>query len=55
MESAQPANVELVRRLFEAFEVRDLDAMIDLTGPEFEFFPQVTASMVKRVGAVPGP
>jgi ketosteroid isomerase-like protein len=49
MESIQPANVELVRRLFEAFEARDLDEMITLVGPEMEFFPQVTASMVQRL------
>ena len=48
MESAQPGNVGLVRRLYEAFEVRDLEGMMALTGPELEFFPQVTASMVKR-------
>ena len=48
MESTEPANVEIVRRLYEAFESRDLDAMIALIGPEMEFFPQVTASMVKR-------
>ena len=48
MESIQPANVELVRRLFEAFEARDLDEMITLVGSEMEFFPQVTASMVQR-------
>ena len=48
MESTQPANVELVRRLYEAFEVRDLDGMMALTSPELEFFPQVTASIVKR-------
>jgi ketosteroid isomerase-like protein len=48
VESTQPANVALVRRLYEAFEVRDLDGMVALTDPEIEFFPQVTASMVDR-------
>ncbi len=48
VESTQPANVALVRRLYEAFDERDLDAMIALTGPGLEFFPPVTASMVER-------
>ena len=48
MESGQAANIEIVRRLYEAFEARDLEEMIRLTGPELEFFPQVTASMVQR-------
>jgi len=48
VETTQPANVELVRRLFEAFESRDLDQMITLVAPDLEFFPQVTASVVKR-------
>ena len=48
IESTQPANVALVQRLYEAFEVRDLDGMVALTDPEIEFFPQVTASMVDR-------
>ncbi len=48
VDSEQPANVELVRRLYEAFEARDIDGMVALTGNEMEFFPQVTASLVKR-------
>ena len=48
VESAQPKNIVLVRSLYEAFEVRDLDALVALVGTEMEFFPQVTASMVKR-------
>jgi ketosteroid isomerase-like protein len=48
VETTQPANVELVRRLFEAFEARDLDEMISFVAPDFEFFPQVTASILKR-------
>jgi len=48
VESAQPANVELVRRLYEAFEARDIDGMVALTGTEMEFFPQVTASVLER-------
>ena len=48
MESDQSANIEIVRRLYEAFEARDLEEMLKLTDPEMEFFPQVTASVVKR-------
>lgn len=48
MESTEPANVAIVRRLYEAFEARDLDGMVALTDPEMEFFPQVTASLVNR-------
>jgi ketosteroid isomerase-like protein len=47
-ESTQPPNVELVRRLYEAFEAGDIDGMVALTGTEMEFFPQVTASVLKR-------
>ena len=48
MESIQPTNVDLVRRMFEAFSQRDVEAMLELVAQEFEFFPPVTASMVKR-------
>jgi ketosteroid isomerase-like protein len=48
VESAQPPNVDLVRRLYEAFEAGDIDGMVALTGTEMEFFPQVTASVLKR-------
>jgi ketosteroid isomerase-like protein len=48
VESAQPSNVELVRRLYETFEERDIEAMLELVGTDMEFFPTVTASMVKR-------
>jgi ketosteroid isomerase-like protein len=48
VESSESARVELVRRLYETFAERDLDAMLALTTPDVEFFPQVTASMVKR-------
>ena len=48
VESTQSANVVLVRRLYEAFEVRDLDAMVALVSEDMEFFPQVTATIVKR-------
>jgi len=48
VESAQPANIDLVRRLYEAFSERDIEAMLELLGADMEFFPQVTASMVKR-------
>ena len=48
VESAQSANIDLVRRLYEAFSERDVEGMLDLVAAEVEFFPQVTASMVKR-------
>lgn len=48
MESAQPANIDLVRRMYEAFSQGDVDEMVGLVGADMEFFPQVTASMVER-------
>jgi ketosteroid isomerase-like protein len=48
VESDNPPNVDLVRRLYGAFEVRDLDGLVALLGTEMEFFPQVTASIVER-------
>ncbi len=48
VESTQPANIDLVRRLYEAFSERDVEAMLDLVAADMEFFPTVTASMVKR-------
>jgi len=35
---AESANVALVRRAFEAFDRRDLDALTELTDPEVELF-----------------
>jgi ketosteroid isomerase-like protein len=32
-------NMELVRRWAQAFNERDMNALDDLTGPDFEFFP----------------
>lgn len=48
MESDQPANIDLIRRIYEAFSQRDVEGMLELVGSEMEFFPQVTASMVQR-------
>jgi ketosteroid isomerase-like protein len=49
LESTPPsANVLLVRRLYETFEVRDLDAMAALITEDMEFFPQVTAQLINR-------
>jgi ketosteroid isomerase-like protein len=48
VESAQPANIDLVRRMYETFSQGDVEGMLELIGPDMEFFPQVTASMVKR-------
>ena len=47
-ERDQPANVELVRRVYEAFSERDMQGMIELFRADAEFFPPVTASMVER-------
>jgi ketosteroid isomerase-like protein len=41
------SKVELVKRLFTAFGVRDVDAMLALLDPEFEYLAPDTA---KRVG-----
>ena len=48
VESTQPTNVVIVRRMYEAFAAWDIEAMVALASPEMEFFPQVTASVVKR-------
>ena len=37
-------NIELVRRVFEAFADRDLEAVLELVSPDAEFFPP-TASI----------
>ncbi len=33
------ANVDIVRRAFEAWNAGDIDRVIELVGPEFEFIP----------------
>jgi ketosteroid isomerase-like protein len=38
LESNAPANIELVRRVFEAFTNRDIDAMLEELGPDVEFW-----------------
>jgi ketosteroid isomerase-like protein len=43
-----PVNVDLVRRLYEAFDERDLEGMMAVTSPDLEWFPPQTASMVQR-------
>jgi ketosteroid isomerase-like protein len=49
LESTPPSeNVLLVRRLYETFEMRDLDAMVALVSEDMEFLPQVTAQLVNR-------
>ena len=37
MESPASENIQLVRRVFEAFSERDIDAMLALAGAEIEF------------------
>jgi ketosteroid isomerase-like protein len=34
--------------MYEAFAAWDIEAMIALASPDVEFFPQVTASLIKR-------
>lgn len=46
LESNVPANIEVVRRLFDAFSRRDLDAMLELVAPEVEFWAP-TASFAR--------
>jgi ketosteroid isomerase-like protein len=48
LELERSSNIDLVRRLFEAFSRRDLEGMLALSSPDLEFFPQVTASRVNR-------
>jgi ketosteroid isomerase-like protein len=38
VESNVPANVAVVRRVFEAFTARDIEAMLALSAPEIEFW-----------------
>jgi ketosteroid isomerase-like protein len=42
-------NVELVRRWALAFNERDMDALDDLTGPDFEFVPYLATLMEATV------
>jgi ketosteroid isomerase-like protein len=47
VESNAPTNIELVRRVFEAFTSRDIDAMIELLAPDMEFWGP-TASFARQ-------
>jgi ketosteroid isomerase-like protein len=47
VESNAPANIELVRRVFEAFTERDIEAMLELIGPDMEFWGP-TASFARQ-------
>jgi ketosteroid isomerase-like protein len=47
VESTADPNIELVRRVFEAFTRRDIDAMLDLIAPEMEFWGP-TASFARE-------
>jgi ketosteroid isomerase-like protein len=44
------ANVELVRRVFDAFAERDMETLREITDPEIEFLP-VTANLT--TGGIP--
>ena len=48
MHQTDSINVDLVRRLYEAFDERDLQGMMAVTSPDLEWFPPQTASMVQR-------
>jgi len=53
LESNAPANIELVRSVFEAFTGRDIDAMLELIAPEMEFWGP-TASFARQGEAYVG-
>jgi ketosteroid isomerase-like protein len=53
VESNAPANIELVRRVFEAFTSRDIDAMLEVIAPEMEFWGP-TASFARHGEAYHG-
>jgi ketosteroid isomerase-like protein len=53
LESNAPANIELVRSVFEAFTSRDIDAMLELIAPEMEFWGP-TASFAREGEAYVG-
>jgi ketosteroid isomerase-like protein len=53
LESNAPANIELVRSVFEAFTSRDIDAMLELIAPEMEFWGP-TASFARQGEAYVG-
>ena len=48
MEASQPANIQLIRTLYEAFTARDVEKLLTVVAPDLEFFPPVTASRVER-------
>ena len=47
VESNADPNIDLVRRVFEAFTQRDIDAMLELIAPEMEFWGP-TASFARE-------
>jgi ketosteroid isomerase-like protein len=47
VESNADSNIDLVRRVFEAFTQRDIDAMLELIAPEMEFWGP-TASFARE-------
>jgi ketosteroid isomerase-like protein len=53
VESNAPANIELVRRVFEVFTRRDIEAMLELCAPEIEFWGP-TASFAREGRAYVG-
>jgi ketosteroid isomerase-like protein len=47
VESTTPTNIEVVRRVFEAFATRDVEAMLDLIAPDMQFWGP-TASFARQ-------
>jgi uncharacterized protein len=50
---AQPQDV--VRDVYDAFARRDVDAVLALVDPAFEFWPQGTSELARRGGPYVGP
>src|SRR6266568_7929693 len=42
------ANVELAKRAFDAFNRRDVDAFIELTTADFEYYPSLVGAVERR-------
>jgi serine phosphatase RsbU (regulator of sigma subunit)/ketosteroid isomerase-like protein len=54
-EPASPANRELVERLFEAFNRRDIEEIVAVCDPALDFFPVGTAEAIGRTAPYVGP
>jgi ketosteroid isomerase-like protein len=54
VESNAPANIEVVRRVFDAFTRRDIDALLEVAAPEIELWLPATASFTREGQAYRG-